>query len=225
MLCRGLKKRKSCNHAFVIIERFPCSLLFLRTRVMVADRNPVGKTTLIRVSRKRTHRHFDVSASCRSKIRPSRTNWLSEVAAIIKPPRVVGKEVQLLTSEEARRFLDYQTKSPNDCHPEADPECPRRTQESTVSGKTLAGCAPRFPVLTCEGERVAVDDLCRRSWKRWCASSPSQLSLKSGELQVFITRFGNPFDAPTSSKSGDKRPGQPVGPKSNPSRSRSQPLN
>jgi len=39
--------------------------------------------------------------------------------------------------------------------------------------RLLTGSAWRVPVLTCEGEQVAVDDL------------------------VFITRFGNPFDAPT----------------------------
>jgi integrase len=44
----------------------------------------------------------------------------------------------------------------------------RQSQE-----RLLAGSAWRVPVLTCEGEQVAVDDL------------------------VFITRFGNPFDAPT----------------------------
>lgn len=44
----------------------------------------------------------------------------------------------------------------------------RQTQE-----RLLAGAAWRVPVLTREGEQVAVDDL------------------------VFITRFGNPFDAPT----------------------------
>lgn len=44
----------------------------------------------------------------------------------------------------------------------------RQSQE-----RLLAGSAWRVPVLICEGKQVAVDDL------------------------VFITRFGNPFDAPT----------------------------
>jgi len=39
--------------------------------------------------------------------------------------------------------------------------------------RLLAGSAWKVPVLTCGGEQVAVDDL------------------------LFITRFGNPFDAPT----------------------------
>jgi integrase len=177
---------------------------------------------------------------------------IRNVAAIIKPPRVIGKEVQPLTPEEARRFLDsirgnrlealftvaisiglrqgealglrwsdvdfesgtlriryalQRIKSSN-----TETESARDSKVSTKRGersafhlvepktkqsrrtiaipkltlsaraehknrqsqeRLLAGSAWRVPVLTCEGEQVAVDDL------------------------VFITRFGNPFDAPT----------------------------
>jgi integrase len=174
------------------------------------------------------------------------------VAAIIKPPRVIGKEVQPLTPEEARRFLDsirgnrlealftvaisiglrqgealglrwndvdfeagtlriryalQRIKTRNiDTEATEDGKAPTKqhtrsafhlvepkTKQSrrtiaipklTLSAlaehkarraqeRLLAGSAWRVPVITCEGEQVAVDDL------------------------VFITRFGNPFDAPT----------------------------
>lgn len=174
------------------------------------------------------------------------------VAAIIKPPRVIGKEVQPLTPDEARRFLDsiqgnrlealftvaislglrqgealglrwsdidfeagtlriryalQRLKGPktnvNDSADssedmkQSDPAgfhlvepktkqsrrtiaIPKLTLSALAEHKSrqaqerlIAGSAWRVPKLTCEGQQVAVDDL------------------------VFITRFGNPFDAPT----------------------------
>ena len=174
------------------------------------------------------------------------------VAAIIKPPRVIGKEVQPLTPEEARRFLDsirgnrlealftvaisvglrqgealglrwsdvdfesgtlriryaLQRIKSDDTDTEragdgkvsskrgkrsafhlVEPKTkqsrrtiaiPKLTLSALAEHKSrqsherlLAGSAWRVPILTCEGEQVAVDDL------------------------VFITRFGSPFDAPT----------------------------
>jgi integrase len=174
------------------------------------------------------------------------------VAAIVKPPRVIAKEVQPLTPDEARRFLgsirgnrlealftvaisiglrqgealglrwsdvDFEAGTLRiryalqrlkahkaSAHGTGDRNRDSKRGETSgfhlVEPKTkqsrrtiampkltlsalaehkirqaqerlLAGSAWRTPVLTCDGDRVAVDDL------------------------VFITRFGNPFDAPT----------------------------
>jgi integrase len=166
------------------------------------------------------------------------------VAALVKPPRVVGKEVQPLTTQETRRFLqslqgnrlealftvavslglrqgealglrwrdvDFETGTlriryalqrlrtrkdpgkstvgetagfhlvePKTKHSRRSIAIPKLTLSALAEHKrcqaeerSLAGSAWRQPVLTCDGLRVAVDDL------------------------VFVTRFGNPFDAPT----------------------------
>ena len=166
------------------------------------------------------------------------------VAALVKPPRVVGKEVQPLTPHETRRFLesiqgnrlealftvavslglrqgealglrwrdvDFEAgtlriryalqrlrarKGPSSATAgetigfhlvEPKTKQSRRTiaiPKVTLSAlaehkrrqaeeRPLAGSAWCVPVLTCEGQPVSVDDL------------------------VFVTRFGNPFDAPT----------------------------
>jgi integrase len=166
---------------------------------------------------------------------------IRNVAAIVKPPRVVGKEVQPLTPEQARRFLDsirgnrlealftvaismglrqgealglrwrdvdfeagtlriryalQRLKGPKDAERgkrsgfhlvEPKTKQSRRTiamPKLTLSAlaehkarqaqeRLLAGTAWRARLLICEGASVEVDDL------------------------VFVTRFGNPFDAPT----------------------------
>jgi integrase len=178
---------------------------------------------------------------------------IRNAAAIVKPPRVIGKEVQPLTPAEARRFLNHikgnrlealftvaislglrqgealglrwsdvnfeagtlrvryalQRLKPRKNRGHVDPDedslrtasgelpgfhlvepktkqsrrtiaIPKRTLSALVEHKTLqsherllAGTAWKTPILSCEGGRIAVDDL------------------------VFVTRFGNPFDAPT----------------------------
>lgn len=167
-------------------------------------------------------------------------------AAIVKPPRVIEKEVQPLTQEEARRFLhsirgnrlealftvaisiglrqgealglrwsdvDFeagtlriryalQRLKPPTAAEKGTSSVPQTSGFHLVEPKTkqsrrtiaipkltlsalaahkahqaqereLAGRVWRTPALTCEGSPVQVDDL------------------------VFVTRFGNPFDAPT----------------------------
>ena len=176
---------------------------------------------------------------------------IRNAAAVVKPPRVIEKEVQPLTPEEARRFLksirgrlealftvaisiglrqgealglrwsdvDFEAGTlriryalqrikalHTDTESMKDTKAPtkreKRSEFHLVEPKTkqsrrtiaipkvtlsalaehkarqreerlLAGSSWRVPILSCEGKKVAVDDL------------------------VFITRFGNPFDAPT----------------------------
>lgn len=171
---------------------------------------------------------------------------IRNAAAIVKPPRVIEKEVQPLTQQEARRFLEsirgnrlealftvaisiglrqgealglrwsdvdfeagtlriryalQRLKAPH-AQEESAPDAKHASGFHLVEPKTkqsrrtiaipkltlsalaahkaqqseerqLAGSAWRTPVLTCEGSPIEVDDL------------------------VFLTRFGNPFDAPT----------------------------